>query len=283
MSFVAIIGAGDLGGITCQAIAALGAAREIRLIDAAAQAASGKALDIAQAAFSNGYTTQITASGDVRAAAGADAIVIADAFGPPSKEWQGDDGLALLRRIWSIAAVDRGVIVCAGAAQATLIARAVRELRIDRRRIIGTAAAAFESAARALVAPALDGAGTDIGLMVVGAPPSGFVPCWSQATVGGEALTARLSAAQLAAVDARLPRLWPPAPYALGSTAAQAVGAILRGARRELTTLVALDGEMKMRGVVAALPVRLGPQGVVRIVEPALSVQERVKFENGAV
>jgi malate/lactate dehydrogenase len=47
--------------------------------------------------------------------------------------------------------------------------------------------------------------------------------------------------------------------------------------------LVALDGEMNVRGAVAALPVRLGPGGVVRIAEPKLSAQERVKFENGLV
>lgn len=281
MSFVAIIGAGDLGGSTCQTIAALDCTREIRLIDRSVGAATAKALDIMQAAYEDGHSTNVTASDDLRAAAGAHAVVLADAFGPPRKEWQGEEGLALLRGVWKTAD-DRAVIVCAGAAQAPLIASAVRELGIDRHRILGTAAAAFESVARALVAPALDGTGVNIGLTVVGAP-SGFVPCWSQATVGGQALTSRLSAAQLAAIDARLPGLWPPGCYTLGSAAARAVEAIVRGSRRELTTLVALDGEMNVRGRVAAMPVRLGPAGVVRIVEPQLSAQERVKFENGIV
>jgi malate dehydrogenase len=280
MSFVAVIGAGELGGATAQAIAALDCASEVRLIDAAASVASGKTLDIMQAAPSEGYSTRVTASGDTRAAAGAHAVVLADAFGAPSKEWQGEEALGLLRRVWDAAESDRTIVVCAGAAQHALIGTAVRELRIDRRRIIGTAAAAFESAARALVAPAIDGSGTEVGLMVVGTPPALFA-CWSQATVGGVALTGRVSASQMAALDARLPRLWPPAPYALASAAARACAAIVRGSRADLTTLVVLDGEMKARGVVAALPVRLGPSGVVSIQEPELSAQERVRFENG--
>lgn len=282
MSVIAIIGAGELGGATAQAIAALECVTEVRLIDSAASVAEGKALDIRQAAASEGYATRVTAAGDPRAAAGAIAIVFADASGSPSRELQGEEGLALLRRTWDLVERDRGVIVCAGAAHASLMGIAVRELGIDRRRIIGTAAAAFESGARAIVAATADAGGHEICVMTLGAPPALFA-CWSQASAGGHALTSRLSAAQLAALDARLPRLWPPGPYALASAAARACAAIARGSRSDLTTLVMLDGEMRNRGRVAALPVRLGPSGVVEIREPDLSAQERVRFENALV
>jgi malate dehydrogenase len=281
MSFIAILGAGEIGGATTQALAALDCVSEVRLIDTAAGAAAGKALDIMQAAPLEGYTTKVTASGDMRAAAGAVAIVLADAFGPPSREWQGEEALQLLRGTWSLVSSDRSVIVCAGVQHGALLGAAVRELRIDRRRILGTAAAAFQSAAQALAAPAFDGAGADVSLMVIGAPGAGLVACWSQASVHGEALTSRLTAAQLAALDARLPKLWPPAPYALGSAAARACEALARGPRGEMSAFVVLDGEMGVRGAVAALPVRLGPAGVVSIREPQLSGQERVRFDNG--
>lgn len=279
MSFVAVIGAGELGGAAAQAIAALDCVAEVRLIDTAASVAAAVALDIMQAAPSHGYTTRVTASGDTRAAAGANAIVLADAFGPPSKEWQGEEALALLRQLWAAAASDRTIFVCGGARLPALLPTAVRELRIDRKRIVGSAACAFESAARALVAPAVDGVGAAIDLMVVGAPGSLFAS-WSQATVSGEALATRLTAAQIAAFDARLPRLWPPGPYALASAAARACRDIVRGSRADLATFVVLDGEMQARGAVAALPVRLGPAGVVGIREPGLSAQERVRFGN---
>jgi malate dehydrogenase len=281
--FAVVIGAGEVGGATAQAIAALDCVREVRLIDSIPGVAAGKALDITQSAATEGHATHVSGADDVRGASGAAAIVLADAFGNPSREWHGEEGLALLRRLWGFVADDRAVIVCAGTQSAALIRSAVRELHVDRRRIVGTAPAAFESGARALTGVALDGDGSSVSLMVLGDPPSAAVPCWSQATVAGAALTARLSAAQLHAIESRLPRLWPPGAYSLASAAARAVRAIACGSRGELTVSVALDGEMKMRNVVAAMPVRLGPQGVVRIIEPDLSPQERVRFGRGQV
>ncbi len=279
--FVAVIGAGELGGATAQAIAALDCVRQVRLIDAAAEVAAGKALDIMHAAFSDAHTTEVVGNGDIRFAAGAAAVVLADAAGTPPREWQGEEGLALVRRVWEFAESDRSVIVCAGAAQASLIHAAVRELHVDRRRIAGSAPSAFEAAVRALVAIGLDDDGPRVSMMVLGRPPSAAVPCWSQAVVNGASLTSRLSAAQIAAIEARVPKLWPPGPYALGSAAARAVAAIASGSRTELTMSVALDGEMKMRDVVTALPVRLGPEGVRQIVEPELSPQEQVRLVYG--
>lgn len=276
--FAAVIGAGEIGGATLQAIAALDCVSEVRVIDTNAGAATGKALDAMQAAAWEAHSTRIVGGSDVRAAAGATAIVLADAFGPPSREWQGEDGLGLLRRVWELAADERSVIICAGTTHAQLILTAVRELRVDRRRVVGTAPAAFESAARAMVGIALDGNGSNVSLMVLGRPPTATVPCWSQAAVNGAALTSRLTAAQIVAIEERLPRMWPPGAYALGTAAARAVRACVHGARTPMTLSVSLDGELKMRNVVAALPVRLGPGGVLQVIEPDLSPHDRVRL-----
>ena len=276
--FAAVIGAGEIGGATLQAIAALDCVGEVRLIDACAAAAAGKALDAMQAAACESHSTRIVGAGDLRAASGAAAIVLADTFGPPSREWPAEEGLQALRTLWDLIAPEGGVIVCAGPSHSELMRVAVRELHIDRRRIVGTAPAAFESAARALVGIALDETGTDVSLMVLGLPPDAAVPCWSQGAVNGAALTSRLTAAQIAALDSRLPKLWPPGPYALGSAAAHAVRACIYGARAPLTLSVSLDGEMNMRNVVAALPVRLEPGGVVEVIEPELSPHDRVRL-----
>lgn len=274
-----MIGAGEVGGAIAQSIAAFDCVREVRLIDAAVGVASGKALDITQSAATEHHTARVTGAENVLSASGAAVIVLADAFGSPSREWQGEEGLALVRRVWEFAAADRSIIICAGPQGHALVRMAVRELHVDRRRLVGSAPGAFESAVRALVGVALDGDGSRVSLMVLGDPPAAAVPCWSQATVSGAALTSRLSAAELHAIDTRLPKLWPPGPYALASAAARAVQAIVTGSRGELTLAVALDGEMRMRNVVTALPVRLGPGGVERILEPELAPQERVRLE----
>jgi malate dehydrogenase len=272
MSFVAIIGAGPLGGALAHSLASRDRVREVRLIDTEERIASGKALDILQSSPVENFSTRLIASGALAAAAGAAAIAIADpATG--QGEHAGEDGLALLRRL--IAIDDRAPIVCAGASQRELIARAVSELHIARSRIVGSSPCALESAVRALAGLAIDASGVEIALRVVGVPPHAALVAWEEASAFGQPITAHLAAHQIAALNARLPGLWPPAPYALASAATRVVEAIACGSRRRFSCFVPLP-----RQSVVAMPVELGEDGVRRVLEPALTRQERTKLEN---
>ena len=148
MEFVAIIGAGELGAAVAARLAARDRVRELRLIDpaGAGSIAAGKALDIQQSGPIEGFRARVSADADVRASAGARVLVIADSAAT-SSEWQGEDGLALVGRLWPLIERDQTAIVCAGASQRTLIERSVAERRIDPRRICGSAPGALESAA----------------------------------------------------------------------------------------------------------------------------------------
>src|SRR5689334_1212825 len=133
MSFVAIIGAGSLGGTIAQTLAMRDCIREIRLIDAEERVAQGKALDIRQSSPIEGFTTIVSATGSIAAAAGAAAVVVADRASD-SGEFAGEDGLAMLRRL--IAVESASPIVCAGASQRELIVRSVTELGVVDSRIV---------------------------------------------------------------------------------------------------------------------------------------------------
>src|ERR1700737_4716301 len=97
MSTAAIIGAGPLGGALARALAARGRIREVRLIDPEGGVAEGKALDILQASPVEPFNTRVTAVTSPAAAAGADAIVLADLVS--GGEIAGEPGLALLRQL----------------------------------------------------------------------------------------------------------------------------------------------------------------------------------------
>jgi malate/lactate dehydrogenase len=84
-----------------------------------------------------------------------------------------------------------------------------------------------------------------------------------------------MAAHEIAALSARIPGLWPPGPYAIASAASRIVEAIANGSRRRFSCFVALG-----RGRVAAMPVELGEDGVLRIIEPTLTRQERTMLEN---
>ena len=81
MREVAIVGAGELGGLIAHALARRNAAGLVRLIDDAGRVAEGKALDISQAAPVEGFTAIVVGSTDLSTAAGADIVVIADRAG----------------------------------------------------------------------------------------------------------------------------------------------------------------------------------------------------------
>ena len=276
MAFVAIIGAGEVGGALAHALASRDRIGEIRLIDRAASVAAGKALDLQQSGPVEGFRTRLVASADPRDAVGATATVIADPAGgsPLSPE----DSLALLKQLAHLDS--ETTFVCALPSHRSLVERGAREVRIPRARLIGSAPAAYSSAVRALVGASIDISPSEVSLSVLGTPPEHTIVPWSEASIGGFRLEEVMTPAVLAATRRRLGGLWPPGPCALASATARIVEALGESSRRQFSCFVMLDGELGVRGRAAAMPVELGPGGVRRIVIPSLSVQERVALEN---
>jgi len=272
MREVAILGAGELGGATAHVLARRDIVRSIRLVDEAGSIAAGKALDIAQAAPIEGFSTQMTGAADIASAAGASVIVLADRRG--AGEWTGDEGAQLLKRLATMA--PRAVLLCAGASAREMIDRAVRELRVARTRVFGSAPEALASGARALSALAANGSPRDVALSLVGNPPGQTVLLWEHATVGGIALTSLLAEPERQRLARRIAASWPPGPYALASAAAAAIDAMSGRTRRTVTCFVGPDISMGERTRTVALPVRLGAAGIERVMLPEMSAKERV-------
>ena len=277
MSLIAILGAGAIGGALTHRLAARGRVREVRLIDTEGTIAQGKALDILQSSPIEGFTTRVSSANVVEAAAGADAIVIADAA-KGDVEHADEPGLALMRKVTAMETA--APLVFAGASQRLLMARTVGELRVAAPRVVGSAAGALESALRAITALEVDSTGVEIHLRIVGVPPRDVVIAWEAATAFGQPISAVIPPHRLAAIDARVPGIWPPGPLALASAAARTAEAIAEGSRRRFTCFVSLD-RPPARGSIVAMPVELGPRGVERVLPPALSRQEQTRFENG--
>jgi malate dehydrogenase len=276
MDQVAIVGGGELGGLLAHVLARRDIASDIRLIDDNGRAASGKALDISQAAAVEGFASRLSGSADVSVVAGASIVALADPFGAP--EWQGEPAMLLLKRLRDFA--PRAVIVCAGRSHCDLVERGVRELHMSRTRLLGSAPEALAGGVRALIAIEANGAPSDISISVLGIPPHHIVIPWEEATVGGFGLTRVLGEPARRRLEGRVAALWPPGPYALASAAAKVIDTIVRGSRRLATCFVAPDDSAGRRARAAALPVRLGPTGVIEVMLPEMSVRERVRLEN---
>ena len=289
MATVVILGAGDIGGAAAREIAALDLVSRIVIVDDVANVAAGKALDVAQSGPVDGYHTALSGTSDVAAVVGASAIVIADraghtsgpqdlrTSGPRESEWTDDAGLALLKRVAGLNQL--AFIVCAGARQASIIEKGVNEAGLPRLRVFGSAPEALRSAVIAITAVAAHAAPADISLSVLGRPPLSVIVPWDEASIAGRCAAQVLTAAQLARLEARIARLWPPGPYALAAAAARLVQTALTRSLRVHAAQVAVTREEGVPGGSAALPVRLHPGGIAALVPLALSTRDRVRFE----
>ncbi|HET7699197.1 MAG TPA: hypothetical protein VFK57_25985 [Vicinamibacterales bacterium] len=277
MSIVAIIGAGPLGGALAQALAERDRVNEVRLIDPEGRIADGKALDLLQSAPVEGFTTRLTSAQSYAAAAGADAIVFADPIA--SGEIAGEPGLPIVRQLARLDA-EAPLLFAAGAAR-QLMAMTIGELHVAPRRVVGSAPLALESSVRAITAALIDVSPADLSIGVAGVPPRHAVIGWDAATAFHQPIGAILPAHLMAAVSARVPAMWPPAPYALASAAARVAEALAGGSRRRYTCFAAADAADVGRNVIAAVPVEIRKGGIARTLTPALSRHERTAFENG--
>jgi malate dehydrogenase len=270
----AILGAGPIGRAVAQRLAERGRFRHVVLIDDAASAAEGVALDVQQSGPVLGFETRLTATVDVLAAASADVIVIADRW--DGVEWHGTDGLALLARLVRSGAT--APLVFAGPAQHALMEAAYLELAVPGDRLVGTAPSALAASIQTLVG--LELGVSSVNLVVAGRPPA-FVVGWSAAAVSGTLIRDRLPAHRLLAISQALPRLWPAGSYAIGSATARIVEALCLGSRERLSALTVLDGELGVRGAAIMLPLEIGHGRVRGHLMPSLSEQEWTALLNG--
>ncbi|MEO8677679.1 MAG: hypothetical protein ABI665_01455 [Vicinamibacterales bacterium] len=274
---VVILGAGDIGGAVARRLAAADVVSRIVLVDDAGSIAAGKALDIAQAGPVDRYATSLSGTNDVSAVVGAAIVVLADRATQPPSEWQDEAGLALLKRVAGLN--QQAPFICAGASQAGLIERGVNELGIHRARLFGSAPEALRSAITAMTALEAGAAPDDVSLSVLGRPPQNVIVPWDEVSIAGRSATQVLTAAQLARLDARIARLWPPGPNTLGGAAARLIHTAITRATRIHAAMVALTQAEGTPGRAAMLPVALSPSGIARLVAPALSSRDRVRLE----
>jgi len=274
MSLVAIVGAGEIGAAAARAIALRSRIASVRLIDAKESIAAGKALDLMQSGPVRGFDTRIESGADLSGACGAEAIVIADPVG--SDAWAGESALGMLRRLQALGCLERSVLVFAGAGHRALMQQGFADLGLSRRRVVGSAAEALASTARALVAAEAHSAPHQVMLTVIGAPPDRIVVPWTEASIGGHSISAMLTAPQLRQVERRLRGLWPPGPNALGTAAALFAEAVLVGSRRLFSAFVSLDRDNGTQAPVCAWPVSIGSTGLARVSVPVLTERDRV-------
>jgi len=273
---VCIIGAGDLGGSVAHALARRERVGRVLLIDETGSIAAGKALDIQQAGAIEGFHARVEGSQDLTRVTGCSVCIVADS-GKPSTEWQGEAALSMMARLNGF--IGEAPTIFAGAGQAALLQAVVLEANVRPERVLGSASEALVGAVKAIVALEAQCSPSEVALSVLGTPPSGFVIPWSEASIAGHAVERVLAQVQTRRIEARVARLWPPGPHALGLAAARVAEAIVMSSRRTQTVLTVLGGEFGVRNRVGLVPCLLGPAGIRHVRLPSLNAREQVQVE----
>jgi malate dehydrogenase len=273
---VAIVGAGELGGALAHRLARRDVVASIALVDENGSMAAGKALDIMQAAPIERFATAVAGSADISTLPPAAIFVLADRAAGGARPVE--EGLALLQRAWRSA--PGSVIVCAHADARELVERGVREIEIPRTRVCGSAPEALAAAVRACVAVETGGSPQDVALTLLGIPPSQIIIPWEEAAIGGLAAMRSLDTPAIRRLSAWAESLWPPGAHALAMAAMKAIENIVGRGRRTMTCFVGPDDSAGRRARAVALPVRMGPAGIVSVTTPDLNARDRIALEN---
>jgi len=295
MEKVCIFGAGYVGAALALYLAAERTA-DVVLVDADPGRAAGLAMDLDQAFPLRGFDIRISAAAEADALSGAAVVVLAASASPDPAEIDSE----LLRRNGRIVeaacrqirqhAPDAVVLVVTSPLGAmTGLAR--EALEFPRGRVIGMSGSLHAARLQTFLAEELGVLPADVTAMVLGAHGEHLVPVPRYCTVAGVPITELLPYEKIhdliertRVVDETMHGLIGDRTASIAPAAALAemVECIVRDRCRLTCGTVCLDGEYGVSGLPLGVPLVLGRQGVVKIVEVALLESERAALQRAA-
>ena len=288
---VSIIGAGNVGATICYWLAMGKSCREIVMIDIAEGVAMGKALDIAQATSPGGSHTLISASSNYEHIANSDIVVIT--AGSPRKPGMSRDDLLLINAKITQSIIEQVIHYAPNAIVITvsnpLDAITYVALKIGhypRNRVIGMAGILDSSRMETFISEKLGFGYGQVTASVMGGHGDDMVPLPRYSSVNGVALTDLLSELEIQEIIEKTRHggaqivglMGTSAYYAPANATVKMIEAILSDSRAIFPCAVLLDGEYGYQDTVNGVPVVLGANGVEKIVELPLNLNEQHQF-----
>ncbi len=292
---VTVVGAGNVGATLAQRIAEADLA-DVVMIDVAADLATGKALDMMEAAPVVGFNAKITGGGDYAATAGSDVCVIT--AGLARKPGMSRDDL-LMKNTEIVKGCVEQLILHSPNTILILVTNpldamcevARRASGFPRKRVFGMAGVLDAARMRWFIADELKVSVEDVDAFVLGGHGDTMVPVSRFATVAGIPLPQLLSPERIEAINQRTKTggieivnyyKTGSAYYAPSASTYEMVAAILHDKKKILPCAVLLEGEYGLNGLFVGVPVRLGRGGMEGVIELTLLPEERAALEKSA-
>ncbi|QEG33065.1 malate dehydrogenase [Bythopirellula goksoeyrii] len=291
---ISIIGAGNVGATTAHwcAAAELG---DIVLVDIpqTEDMPKGKALDLMQASPVMGFDSNIVGTTSYEDTAGSDVVVITAGI-PRKPGMSRDDLLATNAKIMASvceqikkSSPDCIVIVVSNPLDA-MVQRALQVTGFEPCRVLGQAGVLDTARYRTFLAMELGVSVEDVSALLMGGHGDTMVPIPSCTSVGGIPVLQLIDPARLEEIVDRTRKggaeivsllKTGSAYYAPAAATTQMVEAVVRDKKRLIPCAAYCEEEYGVGGFYVGVPVILGSNGVEKIVELTLTVEEKAAFQ----
>lgn len=297
MSKVTVVGAGNVGASCAEYIAIKNFASEVVLVDIKEGFAEGKAMDLMQTASLNGFDTRITGvTNDYSKTAGSKVAVITS--GIPRKPGMTREELiginaGIVKDVTAniLKHSPDAIIIVVSNPMDTMTYLVHKTSGLPKEKIIGMGGALDSARFKYRLAEALDCPISDVDGMVIAAhSDTGMVPLMSKATRNGVPVTEFLDEEKQNYVieetkvgGATLTKLLgTSAWYAPGAAVSVLVHSILADQKKMIPCSLVLEGEYGQSDICLGVPAIIGANGVEKIVEVALTDDEKSKLTTAA-
>ena len=294
MKKVTVVGAGNVGATLGQRIAEKELASVV-LVDIVEGTPQGKALDMLESAPVEKFDSRITGANGYDDTAGSDVVVIT--AGLPRKPgmsrddllWKNEEIVAGVTKEIVSRSPDTILIIVSNPLDAMCeVARRVSGF--PRERVLGMAGVLDSARMRAFISMELDVSVENTHAFVLGGHGDTMVPLPRYSTVAGIPITELISADRIEQIVDRTRKggaeivnlLGTSAWYAPSSAAWEMVDAILKDKKKILPCAALLQGEYGYNDLFVGVPVKLGANGMEKVIEIELNDDEKKALDHSA-
>jgi malate dehydrogenase len=292
---ITVIGAGNVGATVADCVAQKDMVGEVVLIDIVDGLPQGKALDIQEAAPIHGFDTRVVGTNDYADTAGSDICIIT--AGSPRKPGMSRDDLLsingnIVRSVTEqfVAGSPDAILIVVSNPLDVMTYVAYMTSGFPSKRVMGMAGVLDTARFRAFLAMKLNVSVRDIQTLLMGGHGDTMVPLPRYTTVGGIPVTELIDESDLTAIVDRtktgggeiVKLMGTSAWYAPGAAAAEMAESIVKDSGRVLPAAAWVSGQYGLAEMFIGVPVRLGAEGVQKVVEVELNTAERALLDASA-
>ena len=291
---VTVVGAGNVGATTAQRLAEKDLC-DVVLVDIVEGIPQGKALDLTEAAPVEKHDARLTGTNSYEATEGSNIVIIT--AGIPRKPGMSRDDListnaGIMKKVTEQVAKSspNSILIIVSNPLDAMCHVALEASGFPKNRVIGMAGVLDSARFRAFIAMELDVSVENTHAFVLGGHGDTMVPLPRFSTVAGIPITELVSKDRIDAMVDRtrnggaeiVKLLTTSAYYAPASAAVEMAEAILKDKKKILPCAAYLEGEYGCHDLFIGVPVKLGKNGIEKIIEIQLTEDEKAALANSA-